>query len=326
MPRKTISLALKFFTLDPNTGLENQILFWLAIGIPALIAILLGIPVWLPYAFSFTPEGYSKFLEISKLPIGILSLSIPLGVLIGKLHGAKQTAAQIQNTKIQIQSTDKDNKTKLYISHFEHFCKNIDFIESSLKIRYSNILSNPSAPIINKPSLYRICYPSNSIHLGVTPMSEEFKSLIKCRLKQLDDALKDLVFLPKNDDTKASVEALRKVEITLFLVQDDAANCLDKLNSIFIKSSTIEETLKDSFYYGVNKEAGDYKKQASFLAQLIEGIESIETLNPKDRVANDFFMGWRTHHPYFRPQNDKIEKRIGEILPHTQPKKVGTHL
>ncbi|OOE78234.1 hypothetical protein BZG72_15700 [Salinivibrio sp. PR6] len=104
--------------LNPSTGLENQWLFWLAVLTPLSLALALALPVWLEYSLSFSAKGYGTFLKISALPIGISSLSIPLGVLIGRLHGTKQTALQIS----EAQAT---NRTNLYLAHYEHFCDHL---------------------------------------------------------------------------------------------------------------------------------------------------------------------------------------------------------
>lgn len=315
--RKPLNI-LKLFSLNPDHGLERQPLFWLAILFPVLIAISLGLPIWTTYSFELTETGYATFLQISKLPIGVISLAIPFGVLIGRLHGAKQAAVQIENTRKQIKNTEKDNKTKLYISHFEHFCKNIDFIERSLKIRFSELLLDETAPIINKPELYRKCYPENSIHVGVMPMSEEFKKVTRTRLEQLDNSFKKLMQLEKNYDIEVAIEALRMVEHILLLVQADAANCFNKTQSIFKKNPTIRKDLEKTFYYGINKQGRDYKEQASFLTILIDEIDSIETLDSNKRIASGLFNNWRTFYKHSYSERDDIEERINEILPYAQ--------
>ncbi|WP_435037172.1 hypothetical protein [Pseudomonas neuropathica] len=312
------STLLYFLSLNPDHGLERQPLFWLTIAIPVLLAILLGLPLWITHSFEFTETGYATFLRISKLPIGVISLAIPLGVLIGKLHGAKQVAVQIENTRRQIKNTERDNNTKLYISHFEHFCKNVDFIEHSLKTRYSELLIDDTAPIINKPELYRKYYPESSIHVGVMPRSEEFKEITRTRLKQLQDSFKKLMQLENDYNIEEGIEALRMVEHILLLVQADTAYCFNKTKSIFKKSQTIREDLKKTFYYGINQQGKDYKYQTSFLTTLIGEIDSIETLNPDKNIASDLFNNWRTFYKPSYSEHDEIEKRINEILPHTK--------
>lgn len=160
------SRFLSWLYLDPQTGLERQPLFWICIFIPILIALGLGIPVWSKYNLAFSNEAYSTFLEISKLPLGISSLSIPLAVLIGKLHGARQTAEQLLNTSKQIENTEQDNRTKLYLSHYGHFIDHFDkviFFQAS----YGAPEEERWTIQINRKRLYQHLYPDNTLVSGI---------------------------------------------------------------------------------------------------------------------------------------------------------------
>ena len=48
------------------------------------------------YSFSWTTEGFSTFFEVSKLPLAIASLSLPLGTVSAVIHRSAQTAKQIE--------------------------------------------------------------------------------------------------------------------------------------------------------------------------------------------------------------------------------------
>ncbi|OOE94089.1 hypothetical protein [Salinivibrio sp. IB643] len=152
---------MNLIKLDPRTGLEKQLLFWLAVLLPVFLALGLAIPVWLEYSLSFSAKSYSTFLKISALPIGISSLSIPLGVLIGRLHGTKQTALQIN----EAQAT---NRTNLYLSHYshfkDHFGKNSD---------YHIDLFNELSMSFHAKTLYQNIYPDNGLIYGVKPPTPE---------------------------------------------------------------------------------------------------------------------------------------------------------
>ncbi|EKO3929400.1 hypothetical protein GA787_003303, partial [Vibrio metschnikovii] len=169
----------KVLSLNPDDGLDKQVLFWLAVLLPIIIAVGLGIPVWIEYSLAFNAEAYDNFLKISRLPIGLSSLAIPLGVLVGKLHSAKQTARQIENAKIQITNTEQDNRTKLYLSHFEHFCKHLEYIERSVCTRHSQLFLEGQYPTLDKLSMYKLLYPQNGLIAGVFPQGEHLDVFVR---------------------------------------------------------------------------------------------------------------------------------------------------
>lgn len=89
------------YHLDPRRGLASQwpLRFWLLTILVYFLAA--GYICWAPYILSFTPEGFDKFIEISKFPLALLSLTIPIGVFISRLHSTQQTAAQIEATDMK---------------------------------------------------------------------------------------------------------------------------------------------------------------------------------------------------------------------------------
>jgi len=84
------------FQLETSKGLVHQGLLWLAIFIPLTVAMSLGAWVWSDYALDLSLEGFKKFIEISILPLAVMSLSLPLAGLISKFHSTQQTAKQIE--------------------------------------------------------------------------------------------------------------------------------------------------------------------------------------------------------------------------------------
>lgn len=79
-------------TLDEERGLAEQGLLWVSIISPFLYFIALGVIVWRGHSISLTSDGLRMFFSISTLPLGALSLSLPLSVLVSRLHATKQTA------------------------------------------------------------------------------------------------------------------------------------------------------------------------------------------------------------------------------------------
>ena len=97
-------------TLDEERGLAEQGLLWVSIISPFLYFIALGVIAWRGYSVSLTSDGLRVFFSISTLPLGALSLSLPLSVLVSRLHATKQTTKQIK-------ITNQKNNIDLFHSH-----------------------------------------------------------------------------------------------------------------------------------------------------------------------------------------------------------------
>lgn len=83
-------------TLHPELGLMKQGLLWLVILAPILYFLGTGFLAWQDYDVLLNAEGFKTFLQISVLPLALLSLAIPLSVLISRLHSTEQSAKQIE--------------------------------------------------------------------------------------------------------------------------------------------------------------------------------------------------------------------------------------
>ncbi|AYG07771.1 hypothetical protein D7M10_12005 [Pseudomonas fluorescens] len=102
---------------DPDHGLSKQTLFWVALLTPVLYFLAFGCLIWNNYDISLTAGGLKTFFEISKLPLTLLSLSIPLTALATKLHSTKQAARQIEK-----------NKHELFYLHRREFVSYYDMV------------------------------------------------------------------------------------------------------------------------------------------------------------------------------------------------------
>ncbi|WP_404940164.1 hypothetical protein [Pseudomonas atacamensis] len=106
------------FSLDASRGLAEQGYLWLSILAPILYFFFLGHYAWQGYSISVTSEGLSEFLRISTLPIALLSLSIPLSILVARIHATHQTSIQITASQLK-------NNMDGYYAHrkamFEYF-------------------------------------------------------------------------------------------------------------------------------------------------------------------------------------------------------------
>lgn len=151
--------------LNPNLGLDRQPIFWLAVLFPVLLAIGLGIPVWIVYTLELSVSAYNQFMEISRLPIAVSTLSIPLGVLVGRIHGTKQTSLQIEKTNLQLMNAQNqlqlaydENKKKNYLEHYGHFKDYVQHIDKQISV----------------DSLYQSLFPSASLSSGSLEINKEF--------------------------------------------------------------------------------------------------------------------------------------------------------
>jgi len=97
-------------TLDEDRGLAEQGLLWVSIISPFLYFTALGVIAWRGYSISLTSDGLKQFFSISTFPLGAFSLSLPLSVLVSRLHATKQTAKQIK-------ITNQKNNIDLFHSH-----------------------------------------------------------------------------------------------------------------------------------------------------------------------------------------------------------------
>lgn len=100
----------KALTLHADKGLSEQGLLWLSIFTPLMYAIFFGIIVWSGHSILLTEDGLSNFVRISAFPLALISLSLPLSILVSRLHSTKQTAEQIKITRAK-------NNIDLFNSH-----------------------------------------------------------------------------------------------------------------------------------------------------------------------------------------------------------------
>lgn len=91
-----------WFMLNPKYGLGSQTLFWVVILVPLVWFLFFGLFSWRGYSVELSAGGFEEFIKISTLPIGLLSLSIPLTALVTYLHSTAQTAKQIEKNEREL--------------------------------------------------------------------------------------------------------------------------------------------------------------------------------------------------------------------------------
>lgn len=106
----TTKFTRYIFTFHTNKGLGSQGLFWFSIILPLVYFLTFGFVAWRGSTLRLDAEGFKTFISISTLPLGMLSLAVPLSVSVARFHGSKQTAKQIEIVSVK-------NNIDLFNSH-----------------------------------------------------------------------------------------------------------------------------------------------------------------------------------------------------------------
>lgn len=157
-----IFIKNRHYKIDHKSLLEQPI-FWVSIGVPVATCIFLGALIWIGkwHSFSLTSHGYSRFLEISKLPLLVLASAVPFASIVNNLHRTIQTEKQINES-------EKKNKTDGYYAHAKFqtdYLKSLPETELKAKIIQSNgklIEESKKFKITYPLSLYKKLYPKCS--------------------------------------------------------------------------------------------------------------------------------------------------------------------
>lgn len=107
---------MKFlFEVNPDKPLHNNYSFWFAIVTPILIALILSVPLAISSgAPCLTHDCQKRFIELFQLPIGISSISILLGVMVGRFHGSAQRVMSYQQAQ-------ENNTFRNFYDHRKYF-------------------------------------------------------------------------------------------------------------------------------------------------------------------------------------------------------------
>ncbi|HGK8533074.1 TPA: hypothetical protein ACJ7RJ_003493, partial [Yersinia enterocolitica] len=144
------------FKLD-HDRLSKQWPFWISIFFPLIISILLSIPLWIDTTLDISANGYNKFLSIYRLPIGVLSLSIPLVAIVAHIHRTIQTAEQIKSAR------DKNVADGFFSHHkfmIEAFSKIPEKTAREPKVQYQCKIEEPY-------DIYNLFFEGSSYNNGV---------------------------------------------------------------------------------------------------------------------------------------------------------------
>lgn len=154
-----------WLNLDDD-NLLKQPLFIASILAPLHTFIIYGLWAWRDHNIEFTSDGFSNFLNITKLPLIILASSAPLAAIVNNIHRTIQTKKQIRLAEANNLGSSFYTQQKHLIDIFNNFpeykigneiTKNYEDFNFSkkLKIKYphrifkriytkSNVISGPS--------------------------------------------------------------------------------------------------------------------------------------------------------------------------------------
>ncbi|HEJ8088370.1 TPA: hypothetical protein SMI57_001384 [Serratia liquefaciens] len=219
---------LKFFELN-DKKLSDQWLFWLSILIPLFVSIMLCIPLWTKSQWDLSAKGYEVFLALYKLPIGILSLSIPFVAIVAHIHRTIQTAEQIKTTKVK-------NTSDAFFSHHKYITENI----SKIPTKIIGLASSKIEYKIEDPyHIYGYIFEGSSYEKGVN--IENIESKVNKIYDAVNYVEKDLEELKTIENFGEKIFSLAKLEVSI--------RHLEETLSISYPSQPIKKRVmyKDSF-------------------------------------------------------------------------------
>lgn len=189
--------------------LTHQQLFKAAIIIPIVSFLMIGFICWREYDLKLDADGFNKFIEISKLPLGLLSLSIPFGVVVNNIHRTIQTDKQIKEA-------ERKNKADGFYSHRKN---TIEMFESLPFKSFQVAGEKYTLEFDNCYSTYRYSYPMASTSSGEFIADENFVR----RVDNLWIALKEKLENPPTRSAESTLKYIASIE-----------NILDNMHRILL--------------------------------------------------------------------------------------------
>lgn len=159
---------LNWFALD-HRSLGHQPLFWMAMGLPVLLFFYFGWFSWKGSSLQWDQDGFNNFINSSRLPLGLLALTIPFTVLITSMHRSIQTAKQIEEAQVK-------NTADRHFAHMKFFIDELEKIE---------IIRSPIA-------LYSVIFP-NAKENDFSWESEPIQDLIELN-EQIISSVREMYY------------------------------------------------------------------------------------------------------------------------------------
>lgn len=226
-----LSVRRKAFSMDEKP-LTKQYLFKQSLRVPCISSLYFGILSWMGHTPQFNSDGFINFIEISKLPIALLSLTIPFVIVVNNIHRTIQTDKQIEEAK-------RKNLSDSYYSHFKHvvdYFTNLPPKKLALDVTYANNFKQEfkiSSPI----HLYKFIYNENSPSNGVANTNKYYMQKLSDLLINIVDVLENLTPPKSVTDNNLKTQAW-----SLNTIENDLTN-LHKMMCIDLPSQDYH------FYY-----------------------------------------------------------------------------
>ncbi|WP_373330292.1 hypothetical protein [Cronobacter turicensis] len=184
--------------------LFSQKLFAAALMIPLVSFFTFGAIAWIGHRPQLDADGLNNFIEISKLPLAMLSMAVPLGVVVNNLHRTIQTSAQIYEAQ-------RKNKNDLFYSHQKHTLEHISSLSGqtmSVKKYYGSDKQHEYSFAITKPlKLYKKIFTKMTPTEFNMTLSFQFRYFLIKLITTTNQSLKQI----KNEATTNSADSLIKI-------------------------------------------------------------------------------------------------------------------
>ncbi|MFJ5442666.1 hypothetical protein [Pectobacterium sp. CHL-2024] len=252
-------MSLRWLKLDEKR-LSQQWIFRLAIAIPFGISLLLCIPLWFETTFDFSSAGYAKFLSIFSLPIGVLSLSIPLVAIVAHIHRTIQT-------EVEIELINQKNVSERFHSHQKYVTESLSFIKGNkIQIRGYDIKLEISDPY----SLYRDFFPNSSPDNGIILDTKESYALnIIVSLSDINKNLeKTYDYINKNKEVNVNILAMNLLEVILDMSNIKRFLSINKTEIELIRKNKEILFLEDNRKYNFSTYFFSEKELKSYLEEI----------------------------------------------------------
>lgn len=229
--------------------LTKQKLFKQSIRIPVCSSIYFGVFSWIGHSPQFDAEGFKNFIDISKLSIALLSLSIPFVAIVANIHRTIQTENQIRKTQQQIDLVTEKNRSDGYYAHLKNYSDIFKTLPSFTLSRRNNKTLDKSTVKISVDYtylLYKKIFTKSSITNGYnTEVDQKF-------LKGLENIYNEISnTIIKNSDFHPNLTSPSKLEhiesLIILLCREIGINYERDVNTFIIPDPKSGSNFETSF-------------------------------------------------------------------------------
>ncbi|HHN8431879.1 TPA: hypothetical protein ACRRXA_001908 [Morganella morganii] len=307
--KKNLAKELKYFEMNEKP-LTSQTLFWLAIIIPFASFCYFGYFSWYGKPFLFNAEGFERFIKISALPLGLLSLSIPFSAIVNNIHRTIQTNAQINSVNIKNNSDIYYSHRKNTMDYFNALGKiDVEF-HTSFKDNYvkNRMDIKLSMRIDDSFKLYHTLFPYSHPHNCILSLSEKITKRINrcwCRI--------DYLLMKCLEEKNTCANLIRKmIKINKYLEIIERTLCvtnnLSKIRHFRFNSDNVIFGVSFRFYEEFNARLESMFKMTTVISSIV-GNEFESIVNYK---SLDLFLSKNNAKFYFINNSHDTVSEIGK--------------